>query len=143
MTDINPERITGNISIVVLPQDNGQYVCELSNSLYESSQNDIRCYGQNKEHAIAIALEQLATEYRRIAEEQQNIDWLMVERSDSGEPIEKLYHILLHYERTIEAESKFEAMQNTLMGNTVVENANLTMIEIENDLPIAPLSEKY
>jgi hypothetical protein len=40
-----------------------------------------------------------------------------VEISDSGEPINKYYHVILHYERIAEDESKFEAMHNTIMGN--------------------------
>jgi hypothetical protein len=82
--------------------------------------------------------EKLADDYRSLAEERQNIDWELVERSESGEPIIKHYHVILHYERIAEAESKFEAMQDTMMGNTVVENAQITVIEIEPDLPVEP-----
>ncbi len=142
MTDVNPQ-IIGTITIAVQPQDNGQYICQLSSSLSNSPRENIQCYGQNKEHAIAIALEQLAHEYRRIAEERQNIDWDSVERSDSGEPITKHYHVILHYERIAEEESKFEAMHNTIMGNTVVENANITVIEIDPDIPIEPLTRSW
>ncbi|WP_017651241.1 hypothetical protein [Fortiea contorta] len=143
MTEINPDQITGSISITVLPQKNGQYVCQISPSLNDSSGEDLRCYGQTKEHAIAIALEQLADDYRRRAQEQQNIDWDTVERSDSGEPITKHYHVILHYERIAEEESKFEAMHNTIMGNTVVENAKITIIEIDSDIPIDPLARSW
>lgn len=142
MADENPD-ITGTITIAVQPQDNGQYICQLSSSVSDSPRENIQCYGQTKEHAIAIALEQLANEYRRIAEEQQNIDWDTVERSNSGEPITKHYHIILHYERIAEDESKFEAMHNTIMGNTVVENANITVIEIAPDIPIEPLTRAW
>lgn len=131
--------MTETITIAVLPQANGQYLCQMSPSLRDRLTHDIRCYGQTKEHAIAIALEQLADEYRRMAEEQQNIDWDAVERIDSGEPIEKQYHVMLHYEDIITAESKFEAMHNTIIGNTVVENAKITVIEIANDLPVESL----
>lgn len=134
---MNPD-ITGNITIAVQPQDNGQYICQLSSSLSDSPIENIQCYGQTKEHAIA--LEQLAHEYRQIAEERQNIDWDTVERSNSGEAITKHYHVILHYERIAEEESKFEAMHNTIMGNTVVENANITVIEIDPDIPIEPLT---
>lgn len=143
MTDMNPDRITGTITIAVLHQDNGQYVCQFSASLSDQSRDDIRCYGQTWEHAIAIALEQLADEYRRIAEEEQNIDWDAVERSDSGELTAKHYHVILHYERIAEDESKFEAMHNTIMGNTVVENAKITVIEIDPDLPVEPLVRSW
>lgn len=142
MTDVNPD-ITGTITIAVQPQDNGQYICQLSSSLSDSPRENIQCYGQTKEHAIAIALEQLADEYRKIAEEQQNIAWDTVERSDSGEPIAKHYHVILHYERIAEEESKFEAMHNTVMGNTVVENANINVIEIDPDIPIEPLTRSW
>ena len=83
--------------------------------------------------------EKLADDYRSLAEERQNIDWELVECSETGEPIIKHYHVILHYERIAEAESKFEAMQDTMMGNTVVENAQITVIEIEPDLPVEPL----
>ena len=139
MTENNTERIAGTISITVLPQTNEQYVCQLSTSQGDRPIYNIRCYGQTREHAIAIVLEQLADEYRRVAEERQNIDWDAVEQSESGEPIEKQYHMMLHYEDTITAESKFEAMQNMIVGNTVVENAKVTVIEIANDLPIEAL----
>ena len=139
MTDTNSDRMTGTITIAVLPQDNGQYVCQLSPSLSDRSRNDIQCYGQTQEHAIAIALEQLAGEYRRMAEEQQNVDWDAVERSESGEAIAKRYHVILHYEHITEDESKFEAMHNTIMGNTVVENAKITVIEIDPGLPVEPV----
>ncbi|MBD2415537.1 hypothetical protein FACHB389_05660 [Nostoc calcicola FACHB-389] len=142
MTDVNPD-ITGTIMIALLPQDNGQYICQLSSSLSDSPRENIQCYGQTKEHAIAIALEQLADDYRRIAEERQNIDWDTVERSDCGEPIAKRYHVILHYERIAEEESKFEALHNTIMGKTVVENANITVIEIDPDIPIDPLMRSW
>ncbi len=140
---MNPEQITGTISIAVLPQDNGQYVCQISSSLGDRSSDCTRFYGQTKEHAIANALEKLADDYRQRAEDNQNIDSLAVERSDSGEPIEKHYHVILHYERIAEAESKFEAMHDTILGNTVVENAKISVIEISPDLPIDPLTRSW
>lgn len=143
MTEANPAQITGTLSITILPQANGQYVCQISPLLSDRDREDIRCYGQTQEHAIAVALEQLADEYRRIAEERQKIAWEAVERSESGEPIEKHYHVLLHYEDIITAESKFEAMHNTIIGNTVVENAKITVIEIANDLAIEPLVRSW
>jgi len=137
---MNPDQITENISITVHPQDNGQYVCQISTSLDERSKDGTYFYGQTKEHAIANALEQLADNYRQIAEESQNRDWDTVELSESGVPIEKHYHVILHYERIAEAESKFEAMHNTIMGNTVVENAKISVLEISPDLQINPLT---
>ena len=62
-----------------------------------------------------------------------------MEISDSGEPIEKRYHVILHYERIAKDESKFEAMHNTMLGNTVVENAKISIIEIDPDIEIGPL----
>ena len=94
MNQINPDGITGTISIAVLPQDNGEYVCEIAPSLSDRSNNSTRFYGQTKEHAIARALEHLANEYRQIAEKSQNKDWLAVERSESGEAIQKHYHVM-------------------------------------------------
>lgn len=140
MTEANPGQMTGTISIIVFPQDNGHYVCQVSPSFNNHSKDEIRCYGQTKEHAMAIALEQLAEHYRRMAEEQQSIEWDAIEQAESGELIEKQYHVMLHYEDTITAESKFEAMHNTITGNTVVENARITVIEIADDLPIEPLT---
>ncbi|MDJ0620170.1 MAG: hypothetical protein QNJ63_26100 [Calothrix sp. MO_192.B10] len=100
--------ITKTVTINVFSDDNGRYLCRISPSVDQPS-HEIRCCGQSEEHAIAIALEQLASQYRQIAEKRQNKDWEAVERSASGEPIEKRYHVILHYERIIKAESKFEA----------------------------------
>lgn len=143
MTQMNPDGIAETISIAVLPQDNGQYVCEIASSLSDRSNNCTRFYGQTKEHAIAIALESLADEYRQKVEEEQNIGWLAVERTESGEPIQKHYHVILHYERIAEDESKFEARHNTLLGNTVVENAKISVIEISPDIQIEPLERDW
>jgi len=101
------------------------------------------CFGQTQAHAIAIALENLADEYRNIIDEEQGIDSLAVERSPSGEPINKHYHVILHYERIAEDESRFEAIHNTIMGNTVVENAKITAIEIDADLPVNALARSW
>ena len=140
MTETSPKLINENISINVTLENNGYYLCHLSNPLPDPSQNTINCYGQTQEHAIAIALEQLADRYRQIAEDQQNVDMLTVERSPDGEAISKLY-LTLHFECTIDAESKFEAMHDTIMGNTVVENGKITVIEVSEDLPFADTLE--
>lgn len=140
MTNTNPDSITETISLTVLPQTNGQYICEMSTDLSECPTSDSRYYGQTKEHTIAIALEQLAARYRQIAQNRQNRDWDAVERTETGEPIPKYYHVILHYERIAEAESMFEAMHETIIGNTVVENAKITLVEIAADLPIQPLT---
>ena len=139
MTQINPDRTTGTIAIDVCAQSNGQYLCQISSSLSDRPDDSMNFYGQTKEHAIAIALEHLASRYRQQAEDSQNIDWDAVEISDSGEPIEKRYHVILHYERIAKDESKFEAMHNTMLGNTVVENAKISIIEIDPDIEIGPL----
>ncbi|HAX80660.1 MAG TPA: hypothetical protein DCY88_33700 [Cyanobacteria bacterium UBA11372] len=143
MTQMNPDGIAETISIAVLPQDNGQYVCEITSSLSNCTQDCTRFYGQTKEHAIARALESLAAQYRQQVEEEQNIDWLAVERAESGEPIQKHYHVILHYEEIAEDESKFEARHNTILGNTVVENAKISVIEISPDLQIEPLERDW
>lgn len=160
MTQMNPDQITRTISITVLPQDNGQYVCQILSSLGDlrfslrrgfanaaalryRSQDYTDFYGQTKEHAIANALEQLAEDYRSSAEDSQNIDALAVELSDSGAPIEKHYHVILHYERIEKAESKFEATHETILGNTVVEDALISVIEISPDLQINPLTRPW
>lgn len=141
MPETNPKLISENLSINVTLENNSYYLCQLTNPLPDPSQNNINCYGQTQEHAIAIALEQLADKYRQIAEEKQNVDMLTVERLSDGEVINKLYHITLHFECTIDAESKFEAMHNTIMGNTVVENSKITVIEVAEDLPFADILE--
>lgn len=139
MTDTPSNPTIENIAITIQPQDNGHILCELNSPAGEP----ICAYGQTPEHAIACALEQLADKYRNLAEAQQNLDWDAVTTSASGEPIEKQYHVMLHYESTIAAPSKFEAMHDTMMGNTVVENAKITVIEISPDLPIAPLHRSW
>ncbi len=136
MADIKDEEVTETFSMTVRPQANGQYFCCLSSAFNDSAREDIQCHGQTKEHALAIALENLASEYRRMAEESQNIDSLAVERTESGEAIDKRYHVMLHYECIVEDESKFSASHNTIMGNTVVENAEITLVEIAPDLQI-------
>ncbi|NJL35697.1 MAG: hypothetical protein HC899_02295 [Leptolyngbyaceae cyanobacterium SM1_4_3] len=142
-TEMNPNGTTGTISVTVLLQDNGQYLCQTSTDLGDRPSDNIRCYGQTQEHAIAIALEKLADHYRQLAEERQNLDWDAVERTETGEPILNRYHVILHYERTGDAESKFEAMHDTIMGNTVVENAKITVIEVAAHLPIDPLTRSW
>ena len=141
MPETNQNLISENLSIAVTLANKGYYLCQLSNPLQDPSQNTIHCYGQTQEHAIAIALEQLADRYRQIAEDKQNVDMLTVERSPDGEAISKLYHVILHFECTIDAESKFEAMHDTIMGNTVVENGKITVIEVSEDLPFADTLE--
>jgi len=130
---------SGDIAIAIVPQANGRYVCEVTPSLDGRAGSTRRFHGQSPNHAIAIALENLAHAFRLQAEAEQNIDWDAVDRSTSGKGIDKRFHVILHYERVAEEESKFEALENTLMGNTVVENAEISIIQVDPDLPIEPL----
>src|SRR5712692_3394335 len=134
-----PASNSGNIAITVIPQANGRYICEVTPSLEGRTGPTKRFHGQNPKHAIAIALENLARTFRMEAEAEQNIDWEAVDRSPSGGVNEKRFHVILHYERVAQEESKFEAMVNTQMGNTVVENAEITIIQVDPDLPVEPL----
>jgi hypothetical protein len=133
--------IAGSLEIMVASKDDGLYVCRLSRSpevqVTGTSLADIVCDGQTPEHALAIGLEQLAAEYRRLAEESQAIPDLAVERTAAGEVIEKYFHVTVHFEAISKDESKFEAIHNTLIGNTVVENAEVTVISINSALQIA------
>jgi hypothetical protein len=131
------------ITLTVIPQENGQVVCQRLIQP-EGQVGDVQSfYGQSQNHAIAVALEQLAEEYRKAANEDDPSDWQAVVRSPEGEIIQQRYHVILHYERIAEDESKFEAMHNTLMGNTVVENATLAVIPVDESLPIAPIVKPW
>jgi hypothetical protein len=133
--------IAGSLEIMVTPKDDGLYVCRLSRlpevPATGAPLTDILCDGQTPEHALAIGLEQLAAEYRRLAEESQAIPDLAVERTAAGDAIEKYFHVTVHFEAISKDESKFEAIHNTLIGNTVVENAQVTVISINSALQIA------
>ena len=50
---------------------------------------------------------------------------------------------MLHYERITKDESKFEAVHNTIIGNTVVENATISVVEIDSDLPVEPIARSW
>jgi hypothetical protein len=132
------------LGITVLAKEAGKYICQLSRSLKTRGMpsidgapvTDILCDGQTPEHALAIALEQLAAEYRQIAEESQNIPTLAVEKTAEGEVIERYFHVTVHFEGIFKDESKFEAIHNTLVGNTVVENATVAAISIDPGLQV-------
>jgi phosphoribosylformylglycinamidine (FGAM) synthase PurS component len=126
---------SGNIAINVIPQATGGWVCEITSSLAGRNGSTKRFHGKSQDHAIALALEALASAFRTEAEAKQNIEWEAIERSACGEVINKLFHVILHYEHVAEEESKFEAMTNTLLGNTVVENAEIAIIQVEPGLP--------
>jgi hypothetical protein len=131
------------ITLTVIPQENGQVVCQRIIQQDGQSGDVQPFYGQSQNHAIAVALEQLAEEYRKAAGEDDQSDWDAVVRSPEGDIIQQRYHVILHYERIAEDESKFEAMHNTLMGNTVVENATLAVIPVDESLPIAPIVKPW
>ncbi len=133
---------SGNIAITVIPQANGRYVCEVTPSLEGQIGRTEVYHGQNPKHAIAIALENLACAFRMEAEAEQNLDWEAVDRSTSGKVIDRRFHVILHYERVADEESKFEALVNTQMGNTVVENAEISIIQVDPDLPMDPLERR-
>src|SRR5207302_285143 len=124
----------GNIAVTIIPGAGGCCVCEVTPSLGGRTGPTKRFHGQNPNHAIAVGLEDLARTFRKEAEAEQKVDWEAVDRLPSGKVNEKRFHVILHYERVAEEESKFEAMQNTLLGNTVVENAEITIIQVDPDL---------
>ncbi len=125
----NQDAITLTISLTVLPQENGRYLCQISPTLTAQNRTGETFSGQTPEHALAVALEHLADEYRTAASQSQE----NTETVEASHGQEKRYHVILHYERIANEESKFEAMHNTLLGNTVVENAKCTVIEISPD----------
>lgn len=129
-------RITsGSIAINVMPQATGGWVCEMTSSLALRNGPTKSFHGQTPNHAIALGLENLARAFRTEAEAEQNIDSEAVDRSASGEVINKRFHVILHYECVVEEESKFEAMTNTLLGNAVIETAEVGIIQVDPDLP--------
>jgi hypothetical protein len=137
-TDRPPTHLTIHLSLT--SEANGQTLCQRMIQHGEDQPEAPQTFaGQSQNHAIAIALEHLAEQYRKAAEEQQPGDWDAVERSPSGDIIQQRYHVILHYERIAEDESKFEAMHNTRMGNTVVENATITVIKVDEALPLEPI----
>ena len=118
---------SGNIAVSIIPSDGG-YVCELAPSFGAEAEPTQRAIGQSPSHAIAIALEKLARAYRMQAETEQNIDW------ETGPA--RRFHVILHYEWIGEEETKFNALENTLLGNTVVENAETTIIQVDANVPV-------
>jgi hypothetical protein len=130
------------LSLSVELQVNEQYACQIVSSLALDS-SPLLFYGQSPNHAIANGLEHLAEAYRQAVsqeQEEQNLDWQAVQLSESGQAVQQRYHVVLHYERIAEEESMFEAMHNTIMGNTVVENATIMVMPIDSDLPIEPIT---
>jgi len=137
------ETNSGNIAITIIPQANGVFVCEVTPALEGRIGPTERFHGQNRKHAIAIALENLARAFRTDAESEQKIEWEPVPGSTSGKENDQRFHVILHYERVTEEVSKFDALHNTLLGNRVVENAEISIIQIDPELPIVPLQRLH
>ncbi len=57
----------------------------------------------------------------------------MDQAPSAGAIVEKRFHLILHYECFSDEESKFDALTNLLNGNTVVENAEVTIIQVDPD----------
>ncbi|NUQ62783.1 MAG: hypothetical protein HUU20_09855 [Pirellulales bacterium] len=101
---------SGNVAVHVVRQPNGSWVCTVTSSFAGRERATKSVHGQSPHHAIALALEGLARACQREAEAEQNVDPEAVDRSPSGEIINKRFHVILHYEDVVEEESKFEAM---------------------------------
>jgi hypothetical protein len=129
------EMSSGTIALSVTPQANGRYLCEVRPSSEIGGGTMKGFPGQTAKHAIANALENLAGALRKEAEAGQNVEWDSADRSPSGTVSNKRFHVILHYERLVEEESKFEAMHNTMLGNSVVENGEITIIQVDRDFP--------
>jgi hypothetical protein len=128
------------VNLTLTSESSGQVLCQRIVQQDQDQPGDPQTFaGQSQNHAIAIALEHLAEQYRKAAEDEQAGDWDAVERSPNGDIIQQRYHVILHYERIAEDESKFEAMHNTIMGNTVVENATIAVIKVDEALPLEPI----
>src|SRR5437016_1030914 len=122
------EVCSGTIAITVVAKASGRYVCEarLSGEIGHATTKSF--HGQTANHAMANALENLACVLRNEAEAGQHVSWEAVDRSPAGTAKNKRFHVILHYERLADEESKFDALHNTLLGNVVVENAEITII---------------
>ncbi len=137
MTELNSDTLTGTVLFTVLPQENGRYLCQISPSFSDQARPSQVFYGQTKEHAVAIALEHLADQFREAIEAAQEPEiepTLGKSDAESEQPPQHRYHVILHYEDVIEAESRFEALHDVRMGNTIVENAKCVAIEIAPDV---------
>ena len=103
------ERSSGTIAVLVIPQANGRYRCEVTPTLAGETGATKAFHGQTANHAVANALEDLARSLRAGVEAGQNVDWDAVDRSPSEEVIDKRFHVILHYERLVKDESKFRS----------------------------------
>jgi len=140
---IRKSPLSGQIALTIVPATKGQFVCNLEANMEGREISTKSAHGQNPRHAIAIALENLAHTFRLEAEKEQNIEWEAVELSKTGDEIKRRFHVILHYERVTEEPSKFDARMNTMMGNSVVENAIYTIIQVDPTLPIEPIVRQY
>ncbi|XHX79480.1 MAG: hypothetical protein RBJ76_05990 [Stenomitos frigidus ULC029] len=52
MTEPNTDRITGTISITVVPQPNGQYLCQMTPTVSDQVRSSSEFSGQTPEHTI-------------------------------------------------------------------------------------------
>jgi phosphoribosylformylglycinamidine (FGAM) synthase PurS component len=143
MAESDNSSTSGQISLTVTAQGTGRYLCEASSRLDGDEGPKERFHGTSSKHAIAVALEHLAQKLRMEAEAEQKVDWDAVDRSQSGKVNKKRFHVILHFERDAMEPSKFEAMMNTQMGNTVIENAEITIIQVDPDLPIHPAKVEF
>jgi hypothetical protein len=131
----------GQITFAVQPLENGRFACTLAPGLTDQVGAARVFHGESREHALAVAFEHLADHYRTAAEASQLARELRVEETSRG-PL-KRYHVILHYEDALEEESRFEALHSTLLGNTVVENAKCTLIEIAPGAPQQVLQRSW
>jgi hypothetical protein len=134
MTEPETDILTGTIDLKVLPDENGRYHCQLSSSFSNQSSDRQVFDGETQDHAIAVALEHLAAHYRNEAQRKQDEGLNAEDALRTKHLGSKRYHVILHYEQVIEAKSKFDALQNTILGNTVVENATCTLIELSENV---------
>jgi hypothetical protein len=127
---------SASISISITREKTGRSVCEATLSIDGRTDLTTKCQGQSANHALALCLENFARKFRNEAEAEQNIPWNAVDRSQAGQFARERYHVTLHYEVVADEGSKFEALHHTLIGNTVIENAEVTIIHIDPELPV-------
>lgn len=125
------DSLTINLALKVEANENQAFVCQIDSNASDLPLSSV-AEGQTPEHAIAIALEQLAEQYRNMAESNELI---------SKEGQKTRYHVILHYERVVIEDSKFDALHNILMGNVVVENAKRWAIEIDSS--VQPINDDW
>jgi hypothetical protein len=86
-----------NINLTLTPESSGQTLCQRIIQQDEDQPGEPQTFaGQNPNHAIAVALEHLAEQYRKAASEDDQSDWQAVVRSPNGDIIQQRYHVILH-----------------------------------------------